>query len=1284
MTFGFSSSEEARRLEALRRYDLLDTPPEQALDDLTSLAAHICEAPISLITLIDEHRQWFKSKVGITAEETPLDVSVCAHAIRQSDLFVVEDVWADERFAHHPLTVGPSPVRFYAGAPLITPEGEALGTLCVIDYHARQLNDAQRRALQALSRQVMSQLELRRQALALGQREQLLDGQRKVLELMAGGIPFTAGLVALAQFVEKQLEGAQCSVLLLDADGRRLRHAAAPTLPAAFSEAIDGVVIGATVGSCGTAAFLRQEVFVADIATDPLWKDYRELALEHGLASCWSTPIFDEQRRVLGTFAIYNHRLGAPTEGHIRLIEVATHIAAITISRHQSEEASRGNHALLQAIMEGTTDAIFVKDREGRYQVINEAGARLIGHTPAEMLGRKDTDLVSAESARHFRELDDAVIESGEVRVGEETVTFDGDSRVVLTSKAPWRGPDGRILGVIGVSRDITARKAAEVSLRESEHKLRNVMDGFGPHNFVGLLTVDGLLLEANQPALAVAGLTLDDVRGKPVDETYWFSYSPTVQQELRAVIQRAAQGQSSRYDVQIQAADGSLIWIDLSMNPVFGDAGEVLYLVPSSNVIDERKRAEESVQHLNRVYAVLSGINQAIVHERDSLRMLKRACRIAVEKGRFRLAWIGLVDPVSGQFTITAHAGASDETVAILRDLVGGDRPDCDFTYAALQTGEHGVCNDIATDPKSLSWREAALERDYHAMASLPLKQAGQVIGTFNLYAAEKDFFDAAELRLLDELASDISFALEVGRQARERQAAVEELRWKTAFFEAQVESSMDAILVVDNQDKRILQNGRMNEVWSIPPEIAESEDSAVRIAFITRQTTEPERYTEKVAYLRANPDRVSRDEIELVNGTILERFSSPVRDKAGRNYGRIWTFRDITEQRQLEEQFRQSQKMEAIGQLAGGVAHDFNNILAAIMMQADLGSLAPHLPKLARDMFKDIKGATERAANLTRQLLAFSNRQVIQTRQLDLNEIVSSLTKMLQRILGEDVRLELKLHPQPLLTRADAGMLDQVLLNLVVNARDAMPGGGSLCIETGETTFNEKEAAAISSNMQPGRHVSLTVSDSGSGISAENRTRIFEPFFTTKAPGKGTGLGLATVFGIVKQHAGAITLESEEGQGATFRIFLRADDEAPTSPAAKKVETQLSGGAETILLVEDESNVRMLTRIILERVGYTVLEAENGPAALEMWEQSGAGVHLLLTDIVMPGNLSGRELAAQLQALRPALKVIFTSGYSAEIAGRELELLDGQNFIQKPCAPGPLLAAIRRCLDS
>ena len=390
----------------------------------------------------------------------------------------------------------------------------------------------------------------------------------------------------------------------------------------------------------------------------------------------------------------------------------------------------------------------------------------------------------------------------------------------------------------------------------------------------------------------------------------------------------------------------------------------------------------------------------------------------------------------------------------------------------------------------------------------------------------------------------------------------------------------------------------------------------------------------------------------------------------------------RDISDTRALEEQFRQSQKMEAIGQLAGGVAHDLNNILTVVQIQIDLLKCGAPLAPAQLESILDIEKASRRAADLTRQLLMFSRRQAAQKTDLDLNGIVTNITRMIQRILGEDIGIHIRYAPQPLPVHADVGMMEQVLMNLTVNSRDAMPNGGRLVIETSVVEMDEF-AARQRPQARVGRFVCLTVSDTGRGIPVEILPRVFEPFFTTKDVGKGTGLGLATVFGIAQQHNGWINAYSEVGNGSTFRFYLPLHNVAGSAESDPPAVGDMRGGTETILLVEDEQSLRALTRNVLTRLGYRVLEATTGLAAFDVWKEHRQEIRLLLTDMVMPDGVSGRELAQQLGEADPKLKVIYTSGYSRDIAGHNFPLEDGVNFLSKPFQAAKLAQTVRNCLD-
>jgi len=418
--------------------------------------------------------------------------------------------------------------------------------------------------------------------------------------------------------------------------------------------------------------------------------------------------------------------------------------------------------------------------------------------------------------------------------------------------------------------------------------------------------------------------------------------------------------------------------------------------------------------------------------------------------------------------------------------------------------------------------------------------------------------------------------------------------------------------------------------------------------------------------------------------DGTLFEEEAtiSPIRNPAGKIVSYVGVRRDVTREVALAAQLRQAQKMEAIGQLAGGVAHDFNNLLTAIHANASLLLDAQLEAAEAVECSQEIVEAAERAATLTRQLLMFSRKQVMQPVNLDLNEVVTQMTKMLHRILGEDVALSAHYATHLPLIRADAGMIEQVILNLAVNARDAMPAGGRLAITTGTDTNPAAETDAANA-VASGTQVWLEVADQGCGISPEHLGHIFEPFFTTKEVGKGTGLGLATVYAIVQQHQGRIEVASEVNRGTTFRIRFPAVSGVKAAKPAVPAISQLPRGSETILLVEDAENVRLITRNLLQRLGYRVLEAESGKAALKVWQENREQIRLLLTDIVMPDGVNGYDLAQRLQSQGPELAVIFTSGYSGDFAGKRTTLVDGVNFLQKPFAPEKLATTVRKNLD-
>jgi two-component system, cell cycle sensor histidine kinase and response regulator CckA len=516
--------------------------------------------------------------------------------------------------------------------------------------------------------------------------------------------------------------------------------------------------------------------------------------------------------------------------------------------------------------------------------------------------------------------------------------------------------------------------------------------------------------------------------------------------------------------------------------------------------------------------------------------------------------------------------------------------------------------------------------------------------------------------------------------RDITERHAAEAALRSSETLFRSVWQNSADGMRLTDENGYVIAVNGAFCKLAGMKQEDLEgklftviydaTEDHAGMLHGHRRSFKGAAQFEKKERPYKLHD---GRDIIFEISDSFVEMSGKPLLS--------LSLFRDVTMHRRLEEQLRQSQKMEAIGQLAGGVAHDFNNILTVIHGHASLLTMS-NLQENAARSAQQITQAAERAASLTRQLLTFSRRQFIQPKKLDMNKIVGNMTDMLGRLLGEDVALQLHYSHTPAIIEADAGMMEQVLLNIAVNARDAMPRGGQLAVRISVVQVNADHVRSHP-EAREGDFVCISKTDTGNGIPPEIVQRIFEPFFTTKPVGKGTGLGLATVYGIVKQHQGWVEVDSQLGKGTTFRIYFPHINEEQVEAEKPTTQIAVRGGDETILLVEDEKPVRELVASILQTYGYRVFHAGDGNEAVTLWNRDKGQFDLLLTDLIMPGNMNGRELAEKLWVEQPDLKVIFSSGYSADIVGKDFILQPEVNFLQKPYHPQTLAMTVRRCLD-
>jgi PAS domain S-box-containing protein len=863
--------------------------------------------------------------------------------------------------------------------------------------------------------------------------------------------------------------------------------------------------------------------------------------------------------------------------------------------------------------------------------------------------------------------------------------------------------------------------------------------------------------------------------------------------------------------ELRLERSDGTPMWV-LASAALVEEAGSPAFIEGTVVDLTEAKRAREKILHLNRLYSMLSHLDQAIVRSGGQDQLFREACRVAVEDGGFRMAWIGLLNPETRVVEPVARYGFEEGYLDGLKITVAEEAEGAGPTGRALREGRHFVCNDIAGDTTMLPWKDAAVERGYRSSAAFPIRTEGKPTGAFSLYAADSGLFDDETLALLQEIADDLGFALEnMHRDELRRNAEYERARLSAseqaaraqakaeARFRELLEAAPDAILEIDRSGRIILLNpaaerlfgysrdellgetletlvpeplrerhvarrteymqrpvsravtqgrelcARRKDGAEIPVEISLSpvrSESGDLVTCIVRDITHRKRAEEaqresaqriasilesitdgflaldrewRFTYLNHRAEQLlERQSAELIGTSIWEQLPDlpgsvfhaeclravaegvPVEFSTACAGGKLWVdvhaypsesglsvyLQDITERKQLEERFRQSQKLEALGRLAGGVAHDFNNLLTIIggYSQMVLDAL-PNRSPLHKDL-EAVAEAANRASALTRQLLAFSRHQMVEPKILDLNRLVEKTNRMLRRVIGEDIDLCLALTPGLGRVRADPSQLEQVLLNLALNARDAMPQGGKLSIETSEVVL-EGHFSLAPPELLPGAYLVLSIADTGTGMDASVRSRIFEPFFTTKTKGRGTGLGLAATYGIIKQSGGDILVDTELGKGTTFQIYLpRVDRAVKTSRGAAPGKRSPRRGTETILLVEDEATVRKLVREMLAALGYKVIEASSGTEALRAWEAARGAVQLLVTDIIMP-QMSGPQLARELTLAQPGLRVLFVSGYTSETIARHGVDISDASLLAKPFTREALGAKVRELLD-
>lgn len=798
--------------------------------------------------------------------------------------------------------------------------------------------------------------------------------------------------------------------------------------------------------------------------------------------------------------------------------------------------------------------------------------------------------------------------------------TRNGEWRWILgRGKAVSRDSSGRATRLVGTHVDITGRKHAEAALRTSEERYRLLFD-VNPHP-MWVYDLETLrFLAVNDSAVVHYGYAREEFLGMCISDIR----PPEDLPRLLANVQAVTGGVDEAGVWIHRKKDGTLIWVEITSHTL--DFGERQAEVVLAHDVTERLRAEAALRESEDRY-------RSLVEESPDA--------------------IGIYQ--DDKLVFVNATGAR---------LMGAARPD----ELLGRTSELLIHPEDQARAAERMRRRLAGETGVYPAEVRYLRLDGTVV-TVEVSLTPIQFQGKPGMQFIARDITARKRAEEALRESEERlRLATEAARMGT--WERNLRTG---VLTWSPMAERL--NGY--EIGTFP-----GTEQALRALLHPDSISDYEAADHRVRHgdgvLHAELHFRLRDGRERW-GLVVGRL---IRDLQGGPDRIVAIDLDITDRRRLEAQLRQAQKLEAVGQLAGGVAHDFNNILAAILMQLGLLQMNDGLDGETRSALEDLVAEANRAANLTRQLLMFSRRSVLAVRPLDLNEVVANLLKMLGRLIGEQINLRFVGQTGLPSVGADVGMLEQVLMNLVVNARDAMPKGGRITISTDVAEFTESDVDS-SADRRPGRFVCVTVADTGVGISEDSLKRIFEPFYTTKEPGKGTGLGLATVHGIVAQHKGWVEVESKVGQGTVFRVFLPAW----ASPAAPKEATvgakPLDRGRESILLVEDNPQVRQSVGRTLRALGYRVYEAVNGREAMRQWQNLQGRVDLLLTDIVLPEAMTGLELAERLQGLRPALRVIITSGYSTEVAMAGAPSRPGLAYLPKPYETSKLASVVRSCLD-
>lgn len=1057
--------------------------------------------------------------------------------------------------------------------------------------------------------------------------EVTLASHSQILEMITAGESLAATLERLTLEIERQAPGMLASVLLLDEDGVHLRHGAAPSLPLPYVQAVDGVAIGEGVGSCGTAAWRRTQVIVENTATDPLWANYRELALRHDLRACWSTPVVDTNGSVLGTFALYYHRPRYPTDYHTRLIQQATHTAAIAISRHRQEEALRAERDFARAVIDTMGEGLAVTDADGRLTYVNMAFATMLATSVDDLLGKTVREFVNA----------------GDIAVVEQASTdrkrglksshdlrlrgVDGRETPVLVTGVP-RLRNNHYAGAIAVITDLSERMSAERALRESEERYRLLVDNL-PHA-IGVVQ-DNQLVFANRAAAHLLGAR---------DPSALFGrniMTIVAPEEIHPTLERMGRmlaGETGLYPVESTylRADGSRVPVEEVAAPFLYGGRPAIQVIAQD--ITVRKRREREIQ-------AQAQIAQALAESTELQPLLQ--CILAAAVYAVEAADAGgiVLAGEDGTLRISALSGYNEDR------LQGFQFPnDIGYAARAFRLRRPLLVDNVQADPELAYSGEIDELRAIKSAIAAPLIVRGEVTGVIGLDSFDrKGAFNADDLSLLSNIAATAALVLERAR-------LFEEMNTQARQMAQIMQAAPQGVLLLNGNGQVLMANRVGTRDLSIlagakvGDAIEHLGDQSLKDLFTTPPTG---------PWYEAHAGNRTFEIIArpISNGVAPEQW--------------VVLVDDVTHSRQVRQQVQLQERLAAVGQLAAGIAHDFNNILSVILLQAQMVTNARIESEQTHDRMAIIVTQTQHATDLVRQILDFSRQSMLHRQPVDLHDLCSEQVSLLERTLPETITIEYEHGKERHVVNGDPASLRQVIMNLAINARDAMPDGGTLRIELTHLLYATERETPLA-GMHAGEWVRLVVADTGMGITPEALPHIFDPFFTTKEPGKGTGLGLAQVHGIVAQHEGYLAVETESNKGTNFVLYLPAIL-SPHEEASGSRQSELPlGSGETLLLVEDNLVLRLALTDMLESLGYAVVEASNGREALARLGEHGDTIAAVLSDVVMP-EMGGIALAHALRMQGYRQAVILMSGHPLEEETETLREAGVQTWLSKPC---------------